>query len=75
MCFDDLFKILAIKPLKRELYVEALTHSTYANENRGANSYEKLEFLGDSILQFKSSVFMPFFLLNLSSLMRVYVVL
>ena len=57
MCFDDLFKILAIKPLKRELYVEALTHSTYANENRGANSYEKLEFLGDSILQFKSSVF------------------
>ncbi len=31
----------------------ALTHSSFANENRGtARSYERLEFLGDSILGF-----------------------
>ena len=31
-----------------------MTHSSYANEN-GVESYEKLEFLGDSILEFISS--------------------
>lgn len=38
----------------KELLVNALTHSSYANENRsnGAVSYERLEFLGDSILGF-----------------------
>lgn len=33
----------------RELLRTALTHSSYANEHRG-ESYERLEFLGDSIL-------------------------
>ncbi len=35
----------------RELLTTALTHSSYANERRGeSESYERLEFLGDSIL-------------------------
>ena len=36
----------------RELLLTALTHSSYANERRGDGlpSYERLEFLGDSIL-------------------------
>ena len=36
----------------KNLLVNALTHSSYANENRasGATSNERLEFLGDSIL-------------------------
>ena len=35
----------------RELLVTALTHSSYANERHGeAQSYERQEFLGDSIL-------------------------
>ena len=36
----------------KDLLVNALTHSSYANENRasGATSNERLEFLGDSIL-------------------------
>jgi ribonuclease-3 len=38
----------------RQLLAEALTHSSYANENRknGCASNERLEFLGDSILGF-----------------------
>lgn len=38
----------------RSLLTTALTHSSYVNENskRGADSYERLEFLGDSILGF-----------------------
>jgi ribonuclease-3 len=30
---------------------EALTHSSYAGENPGASSYERLEFLGDAVLE------------------------
>ena len=38
----------------KELLKKALTHTSYANENR-VESNEKLEFLGDSILEFISS--------------------
>lgn len=37
----------------KELLMKALTHSSYANEKKEkAESYERLEFLGDSILGF-----------------------
>lgn len=38
----------------KELLKKALTHTSYANENK-IESNEKLEFLGDSILEFVSS--------------------
>ena len=34
-----------------KLYEQAFTHSSYANEN-GTEDYERLEFLGDKILDF-----------------------
>ena len=34
------------------LLQQALTHSSYANEGKGVESYERLEFLGDSVLGF-----------------------
>ena len=37
-----------------DLLKNALTHTSYANEHK-INSNEKLEFLGDSILEFISS--------------------
>ena len=40
-----------------ELLKTALTHSSYANEH-GCDSYERLEFLGDSILGFLSAKFL-----------------
>ena len=36
----------------------ALTHSSYANERRGCECYERLEFLGDSILGFVTADFL-----------------
>lgn len=36
----------------KELLQQALTHSSYANEHGRGQSYERLEFLGDSILGF-----------------------
>lgn len=36
----------------KELLIEALTHSSYKNENKTFNDNERLEFFGDSILGF-----------------------
>lgn len=35
----------------RELLLTALTHRSYASENPGADHYERLEFLGDAVLE------------------------
>ena len=44
----------------RALLDEALNHSSYANEHRGAgvSSNERLEFLGDSVLGFVAAEFL-----------------
>ncbi len=48
--------LLRTVPIKDEkLLEEALTHRSYLNENPGQNSNERLEFLGDSVLQVLSS--------------------
>lgn len=43
------------------LLINALTHSSYLNENRnesGIQDYERLEFLGDAVLELVSSTFL-----------------
>lgn len=44
----------------RSLLLTAMTHTSYANENRadGISSYERLEFLGDSILGYVTAEFL-----------------
>ena len=42
---------LNINTINEEIYIEAFTHSSYAHEH-GVPSYERLEFLGDKILDF-----------------------
>lgn len=54
---EQLFKSLGITPKNKNIYKEALTHKTFSNENKGFKSYEKLEFLGDSILQLCSTLY------------------
>ncbi|MBR4036004.1 MAG: ribonuclease III, partial [Oscillospiraceae bacterium] len=40
----------------KELLKTAVTHSSFANENRGGMAYnERLEFLGDAVLQLVTS--------------------
>ncbi len=46
----ELFKRLGIQPKNEALYVQALTHSSYAHEN-STEHYERLEFLGDAVIQ------------------------
>ena len=47
---DNLFKKLKIKPKDRRLYETAFSHSSYVNEHRRKEDYERLEFLGDAVV-------------------------
>lgn len=47
---EDLFKKINIKPKNISLYNTAFSHSSYANEHKVKNDYERLEFLGDAVL-------------------------
>ncbi len=46
----SLLRDLGIKPNNIGLYVDALTHSSYSNEKNLKSNYQRLEFLGDAIL-------------------------
>lgn len=47
-----IFKTLDFVPRNINLYYEAFTHTSFSNENPSMESYERLEFLGDAILEF-----------------------
>ena len=47
---EELFKKLKIKPKNINLYKTAFSHSSYANEHKAKSDYERLEFLGDAVL-------------------------
>lgn len=47
---EELFKQLKIKPKNINLYKTAFSHSSYVNEHNVKNDYERLEFLGDAVL-------------------------
>jgi ribonuclease-3 len=48
-------KIIEYEFRNKELIETALTHSSYANECRDRNDNERLEFLGDAVLQLVTS--------------------
>ena len=45
-----MFESLGIETKNEDLYLEAFTHTSYANE-KNVNSYERLEYLGDAVLE------------------------
>ncbi len=47
---EELFNKLNIKPKDITLYNTAFSHSSYANEHKAKNDYERLEFLGDAVV-------------------------
>lgn len=46
----ELFEKLKIHPKDQTLYNIAFSHSSYANEHRAKKDYERLEFLGDAVV-------------------------
>lgn len=57
---DKLEERIGYRFQNRNLLLTALTHSSYANErgSEGCESYERLEFLGDSILGYVTAEFL-----------------
>ena len=47
---EELFQKLKITPKNMELYTTAFSHSSYVNEHSSKHDYERLEFLGDAVL-------------------------
>ena len=47
---EELFIRLNIKPKDINSYKTSFSHSSYANEHKAKNDYERLEFLGDAVL-------------------------
>ena len=46
-----IFNKLNLNPTNINLYFNAVTHSSYTNENPSYPDYERLEFLGDAVLE------------------------
>lgn len=53
----NILEKLEIVPKRESLFVRAFTHTSYANENK-TESYERLEYLGDAILEFIMSEYL-----------------
>lgn len=51
----DFLEKFNIRLKNRQLLDVALTHSSYANEHKGCENYERLEFLGDAVLEVVTS--------------------
>lgn len=47
----EILNKLGISTNDDNLYVQAFTHTSYSNENLECESYERLEFLGDAVLE------------------------
>jgi ribonuclease-3 len=47
----ELEKTLQVNFINKELLIEALTHSSYVNSKIDIKHYERLEFLGDAVLE------------------------
>ncbi|AGM26453.1 ribonuclease III [Spiroplasma syrphidicola EA-1] len=52
------FEQYQIKIKNEQFYFKALTHNSYANENNLNYTYQRLEFLGDAILQKEVSLYL-----------------
>ncbi|MDR2822473.1 MAG: ribonuclease III [Acholeplasmatales bacterium] len=56
MELKDYLEKIEIKYKNLELYETAFTHSSFSNENKNSNNYERLEFVGDAILDLLVSI-------------------
>ncbi len=48
---DEFLKRYGIIPNNIKLYEVAMSHSSYSNEHKDKKNYERLEFLGDAVLE------------------------
>ena len=55
---EEFLKNFGIIPNNIKLYEVAMSHSSYANEHKDKKNYERLEFLGDAVLELVMSEYL-----------------
>jgi len=55
---EEFLKSIGIIPNNFKLYEIAMSHSSYANEHKDKKNYERLEFLGDAVLELTISEYL-----------------
>lgn len=55
---EEFLENLGIIPNNIKLYLTAMSHSSYANEHKDKKNYERLEFLGDAVLELAVSEYL-----------------
>ena len=55
---EEFLKNYGIIPNNIKLYNTAMSHSSYANEHKEKKNYERLEFLGDAVLELVTSEYL-----------------
>ena len=55
---DEFLNRYGIIPNNIKLYGVAMSHSSYANEHKDKKNYERLEFLGDAVLELAVSEYL-----------------
>ncbi|MGZ9413454.1 ribonuclease III [Mycoplasma sp. 480] len=54
---EEFLKSINIIPNDLKLFIQAFTHKSFTNEHKNEKNYELLEFLGDSLINFKSTYY------------------
>ena len=57
MGLPELFKNIGLTPKNKDLYYEALTHTSFVNEKRSGSSYQRLEFVGDALIDSETAIY------------------
>ncbi|MBR1746650.1 MAG: ribonuclease III [Clostridia bacterium] len=55
---QEIERIIGYTFKNKELLIRAFTHSSYANEHKNEESYERLEFLGDAVVNYVVGLFL-----------------
>jgi len=55
---EEILNRYGITPNQLKLYEIAMSHSSYANEHKDKKNYERLEFLGDAVLELAVSEYL-----------------
>ena len=58
MGLSELFDKINFIPKNKSLFFEALTHTSFVNEKRSGQSYQRLEFVGDALIDSESAIYL-----------------
>ncbi len=58
MSLVKLFEKIDLQPKNVDLYYQAFTHTSFVNEKKTGTSFQRLEFLGDALIDVEAAVYL-----------------